>query len=102
MTLSLKHDVKLHPLGPQMALAFPIVASVYQALGYEGCQITSGAEGEHRPKSLHPLGRALDFRWPTEIHNQRYLLMQACKSALGPDFDVVDSRVCMHIEWDPR
>lgn len=62
----------------------------------EDIYITSVQEGTHSPGSLHPLGDAWDQR------KNRNVSIAEIKAYAGQDFDVVEERDHVHIEYDPK
>jgi len=98
----LKPGVDLRPLVPQMAIAYTIGCQVYREQANQVCTITSGAEGEHKVNSLHPLGKALDFRIRTLTVVQQQTILLALRSALGAQFDVVLEPTHLHVEFQPK
>ena len=57
--------------------------------------ITSGREGDHRPDSLHYLGRAWDMR-------KSGFTKAKLKRILGKDWDVIQYSWGFHVELDPK
>ena len=108
MILSLKPDVKLDGLTPQMALGCFIVASVFWSFRAT-CTVTSANDGKHGPNSLHSrngLCRACDFR-TKDFAGDKLALVTAIRDALGRDFDVVLEDIGgenehLHAEYDPK
>ena len=68
---------------------------------YEDILVTSIRDGNHMPGSLHYDGHAFDVRWPVH-YEDRDVLLDALRDALGPDFDVVGEADHIHIEYDPK
>lgn len=99
-TMSIKHGVRLEHMSPQAVLAACITASVLAKFNYDFV-LTSGAEGVHKPGSLHPQGRAFDFRTSRIIDSARAHILGEVREALGPEFDVVVESTHGHVEWDP-
>jgi hypothetical protein len=96
---------KTHPM---MFVAMFIVDTVLSTnYGIKECWITSGLDGKHGDDSLHPEGKALDFRtrnWPM---GKKKNIVTEIKKALGSDFDVVfesegKPQEHAHIEYDPK
>ena len=107
MKVSIKPDAKLsvpsrfvNP-GFVWAIAFPIIVSAYQELGYE-CVVTEGCGGTHSERSRHYDGLALDLRTNHMKADHRLELAVNLSTALGPEFDVVMESDHTHVEWDPK
>ena len=91
-------------LSPEMERAIgPIAAAHYSCGVTRGPLVTSGAEGEHSPGSLHYSGNALDFRTRDLTSYQVVCLVGRISQALGPDYDVLDEYdpPHLHVEYDP-
>ena len=56
-------------------------------------------DGLHMEGSLHFKNRAIDFDAPKKDPVGK---MRRWKAALGPDYDLVDSGECWHLEHDPK
>lgn len=87
---------------PEIAISYPIVATIYAQMGY-ACVITSGTdyvEGRH-PRSKHPPGLALDYRTNHVPENVRRMLADKIQQALGDEYDVVLKSNHIHTEFDP-
>jgi conjugal transfer mating pair stabilization protein TraG len=110
--LRLKSDVKIDKLQPQMVLCLSVVEAAFKDRGYYDTMITSGNDGVHMVGSLHPLGRALDFRTnmvQDMVAKKRGDVLRdialSIASAL-PGYDVLLEDVGLpnehlHIEFDP-
>lgn len=109
--LSLKDGVKINLLDPALNTKIFPLAHLWQAffpLDTDGMTVTSGYEGHpgdgvHMVDSLHYARRAVDLRIRdvdvAVIHNG---FCPAARLLLGPDFDVVQERDHIHIEYDPK
>lgn len=107
MKVSIKPDAKLsvpsrfvNP-GFVWAIAFPIIVSAYQELGYE-CVVTEGCGGTHSARSRHYDGLALDLRTNHMKPDHRAELAMNLTAALGPEFDVIMEADHLHVEHDPK
>lgn len=106
----IKTGVDLRNLTPQMALAYTEACWVYYKTGGYECVITSAFDGVHSANSLHSrdgLCRALDLRTQHLSADDRVLIVQRIKIALGPQFDVVMEDVGLsnehaHVEFQPK
>ena len=100
--LTVKKGVSLRKVAPQMVLAAVVVDGIYTRFGVEECCITSGDDGQHGANSLHPEGKALDFRTRTIPESYRHGVRACTDAALGGDYDVVLESDHMHVEYDPK
>ena len=118
--LTLKKDVQVQLLQPQMVLAAEVVNACYQNVGVKICQITSGSDGAHMSGSLHYQGRALDFSLLTvNSMEKRVTLVLQVESSLGPQYQVLyeaptkpdslparlfwkSSVLHLHVEYNPK
>lgn len=105
MVISIKPNVNLRGLSPQMALAVPIIASVYEKHGAKQLRITGGCEHVkgRTAHSRHYSGEALDFGiiFLPKTLNKRSLV-QSLARCLGPQYDIVLKSNHIHIEFDPK
>jgi len=103
----IKTGVDLRVLAPQWAIAYPIIRDSFQNRGYS-CVVTSGNDSHaDKPKSLHPSGRALDFRTRHIPMIDKVPIVNDIKKALGEQWDVVlesvgQDREHLHAEFDPK
>lgn len=100
---AIKHDVRLDNLSTQMLLAALIIIGVFNKYGFDGV-ISSGSEGHHSRKSLHPRGNALDWRTraigvPESVSKE---IADELRARLGPHFDVLWKPSHIHTEYDPE
>ena len=100
MTIRLKRGVFL--TGRSTVLFDMILAArtAYAKMGKD-VVITSGAEGTHRPDSLHYKGRAIDLRTRHLTDAERVEIMDDMKAALGSDFQTLFEGDHFHLEYDP-
>jgi len=108
---SLKVGVDLRSLAPQWGIAYPIIQSIFNARGYS-CVVTNGNERTPKqlaakPNTLHPSGKALDFRTKHIPVMEKAHLRDDIIVALGPQWDVVLENMGLdqehiHIEFDPK
>lgn len=112
-SFTVKDGVILTNVHPKMLEAWPVVARVYAAMGFD-TTITSGRDGKHMEGSLHyaELMRATDFRtWADKKGTQmsdsmketlKKEVQRELDDVFGPDqFDVVLSPINLHVEFDP-
>ena len=102
----LKHGVELRGLSPVWGVAYPIIRDVFRDYGY-ACVITSANDSTHGPNSLHYKGKALDFRTKHIAVMDKARVIDAIRTALGAQFDVVFESVGLpnehaHVEHDPK
>lgn len=102
----IKSGVDLRILAPQWAIGYPIIQQCFLSRGYS-CVVTSGNDSVHGTNSLHPSGRALDFRTKHIPMIDKVPLLNAIKTALGAQWDVILENVGMdnehcHAEFDPK
>ncbi len=99
VVLTIKAGVRIKGLHSAMVRALPIVEDVY---GTVECVITSGADGKHMFGSLHPRGKALDFRTRNLPSGALGGVIDAIRQRLGPDYDVIKEKDHLHVEYDPK
>lgn len=99
--MQIKPGASLAKLTPQMALAAYMVDSLSYRLGI-ACTITSGSDSTHKDGSLHYTGNALDFRSRDIPPQKMVMLIHKIRASLGADFDVVEEKDHLHIEYDPK
>ena len=87
-----------------------IAAAVVNAANILGLSvdmvITSGLEGQHKPGSLHSVGKALDFRTKHLSKPDTHALIAEGHKRLGAEYQVIleaegKANEHLHIEWDP-
>ena len=99
--ISLKHDVEINGIRPEIALAIAITHSVMIRRGWD-LVVTSVRDGTHMEGSRHYSGCAFDVRTNFLKPEQISLLRNELAGALGPDFDVVIEPTHCHVEFDRR
>jgi hypothetical protein len=97
----IKPGVDIAGIRPEMALAYPMIQYVFHKFG-SPCVITSSKEGKHMIGSLHYVGQALDFRSRNIAAHNKGGLIAALREALGSQFDIVDRKTHIHIEFQPK
>lgn len=100
--LKIKDGVRITKLHPEMVRVLPTIGQAFEKQGAKEYVITSGEEGNHMVGSLHPEGKALDFRNWAVSETRVPAVVRALKARLGPDFDVVSEPTHIHIEFDPK
>jgi hypothetical protein len=99
--LTLKPDVRITGLRPEIILAIVAAERAYAEIGCE-LMLTSGIEGQHGRGSLHFAGCAVDFRTQNVPADKLQPLVEKIRYALGADFDVVLEKNHCHVEWQPK
>jgi conjugal transfer mating pair stabilization protein TraG len=104
-----KPGVNLSGVSEKMWPAFDTVTLAAKGLNLPAPVVTSGRDGRHMVGSLHPSGRALDFRGNNISVTQGRQLATLVGRRLGPDYDVAfetfphdPSRNHLHAEYDPK
>lgn len=99
--MSLKSDVKIAVLTPQIVLAVIIVQSIYSDLKLPFV-ITSLTDGKHMPRSKHYVGGAFDIRTNNIGNSTVNSVLKLIRESLTSDFDVVRHSTHIHVEYDPK
>jgi len=94
--LTLKPDVRIFGLRPEIVLAILVAERAYAEIGCE-LMLTSGVEGTHSAGSLHYAGSAADFRTLNVAPDKLKPLVEKIRGALGAGF-----RCAPGIEPPPR
>jgi conjugal transfer mating pair stabilization protein TraG len=107
--VAVKPGTNIRSLDPAIVTAISSVASTTHNLGFAPPTITSGQDRHHQRGSLHPVGRALDFRGNNLSTTQGSLLAGGVMQRLGPNYDVFfevsrsdPSNNHLHVEFDPK
>lgn len=102
-------SVKANRIHPEIFRALYDVARCYESAGAKSVTITSLNDAQHRPGSLHYIGRAVDVRTHDLPFNGagKRNLRDAIARYLGPGFDVIledlgGPREHLHVEYDLR
>lgn len=105
----IKQGVKLSGTDRSMGPVLGAVTLSGRELGLPGAVVTSGQDGRHKHDSLHPEGKALDFRGNNISVAQGRAWAGSVKSRLGSDYDVIfetfphnPERNHLHFEHDPK
>lgn len=107
--ISLKPDVDIRGVAPEMVIGLMVVQPIINNHGAE-CVVTACKDGKHKDGSLHYKGLAMDIRSKTLIPKDLPNIVQELRLALGPQFDVVlegentpgASAQHIHVEFDPK
>ncbi len=97
----LKPDISPLGMKSEALLAVVVADSVYRECDCE-LMLTSITDGKHMEGSLHYKGLAFDCRVSNVPQRYRAQLPQLLRSALGPQYDVVDEQTHIHVEFDPK
>lgn len=101
MGLALKPGVDPEGMRPEILLAVMVAADVYSEAGKD-LVVTSLLDGDHRAKSYHYNGLAVDLR----IHNldkvTQSTVTAKLRQRLTTDYDVVLEPDHIHIEFDKK
>ncbi len=97
----IKHGVKLKGIQPEMAIAYTIIVSIYQKFN-QVAVITSAFDGTHKENSKHYTGNAIDIRCRMFTSEEKQMVTNEIRNALGGEFDVVNEIDHIHIEFDPK
>ena len=108
--VSVDHGSRITSLDRSMFPAISSVAAASRDLGLPRPVITSAQDGVHTaPGTLHPDGKALDFRGRNISVAQGQQLEVRVQRALGPDYDVDfethrknPANNHLHVEYDPK
>ena len=108
--VSVDHGSRITSLDRLMLPAISSVAAGSRDLGLPAPVITSAQDGVHTaPNTLHPDGKALDFRGRNISVPQGQQLEVRVQRALGPDYDVDfetfrnnPANNHLHVEYDPK
>jgi conjugal transfer mating pair stabilization protein TraG len=105
----IKPGTNIRTLDPHLAPVITDVAAETRGLGLGAPTITSGQDRHHKRHSLHPQGKALDFRGHDITIPQGQLLAGRVRQDLGPDYDVQfetfpkdPDNNHLHVEHDPK
>ncbi|MCY4524310.1 MAG: hypothetical protein OXB84_06190 [Halobacteriovoraceae bacterium] len=97
-----EYKTSLEGLKPQIAKIEKIVDQVFQSVAGRDAIITFSTNGVHSQNSLHYSGNAIDLRTRDLSPGQVDQVVKRLRKALGEDYDVVDERTHIHIEYDPK
>ena len=89
--------VNIEALHPKMKDRLTDIETIYTSFHTE-LVITSGKDGVHSQHSLHYEGKAVDLRTWNILDS----VIQALKTKLGPEYDVILEKDHIHVEWDPE
>ena len=87
---------------PQLIKALDVVDATWRVFVGHEVTVTSVCDGVHMNGSKHYVGDAADLRVWDLTAIQRHRMPARLREALGPDWDVVDEKDHIHIEYDPE
>ena len=101
--LAIKEGVSLSGLRPEMLVALQVADGVYSQHDVE-CVVTSGTDSKHGNGSLHYVGLAVDLRIRDFASKNVTVVsvVRQLKNLLGKQYDVVQERTHIHIEFQPK
>lgn len=94
-------------IGAEMMFVNDVVDEVYEHFGLGEGTVTCGIEGWHSRTSLHPKGKAQDYRtWGLDgkqlSRQDKMEIANMIRLKLGPDFDVIIEKDHIHVEFDKK
>ena len=104
---TIKKDVNLLGLAPQMFPALLVVYDIFNEFGLD-CRLSSGVEGKHMKHSHHYKGCAFDISLTRVDKMYHDRILKFTRERLSNQFQAVlsldkDGNVlCLHCEMDPR
>ena len=101
-TIRVKEDVRFERIHPSIGSAIDKARIVWERNGIDELWITSLSDGVHEVGSLHPLGCAVDFRKWNVPERLRAVVVQELRADLGSQYDVLESPLNFHAEWQPK
>jgi hypothetical protein len=104
--VTLKPGVRVTGIKPELVVALMVAQSMFDGV-QATMTVTSLVDGAHSQNSLHYKGFAVDLRSKNLSDDQKGTVLQALKSALGSDFDIILEGVGtpnehFHLEYDPE
>ena len=96
--LSLGEKCRIGGIAPELLVAIMVMRDAYRGWAQE-LNIYHVTDGNHMVGSLHYIGHALDATLPGVNAS---LKLRGLRKALGPDFDVVDEKTHLHVEYQPK
>jgi hypothetical protein len=99
--MTLKPGVRITGIKPETLVALMVCNDVYKSLGYE-MVVTAVCDGVHSRGSIHYVGMAFDLRTSNLRAESIPLIVKAIKDQIGMDFDVLDEKDHVHVEFQPK
>jgi hypothetical protein len=103
--MRIKPGVKLSGIRPEILVAIQVADELWREYCPDGVTITSVMDGhDHKPKSLHRKGLAVDLRIVMDIHPDDWRqVAKRLQERLGEEYDVVleTNPPHIHVEHDP-
>lgn len=96
--MKILNNQEIENLRPEILIALRLFDYFCSAEGYL-LQVTWTTGGKHGKRSLHPKRRAFDA---LPLAKAGAYIIAACRQVLGPDYDIVEEKDHLHVEWDPK
>ena len=95
--------VDFNGMRPQASFALSVAMMIAKEQGIL-LVLRSMCDGKHSRKSLHYQGNAFDLWWAhiEDDNARRRKFYGALAVAIGSQYDVVDERTHVHVEWQPK
>lgn len=98
MSLSIKADVRVFGLRPEILIALIVAEGVYRDAGFD-LVLTAGIDGNHAAGSSHYQGEAIDLRTSTIPEDKRAGILAEIIKRLTPDYFAQVEVDHFHIQW---
>lgn len=95
-----QQSARVYGMQTPILLAIMMAAPIFEKYGVD-LVITSGMEGRHGLRSMHYLGYAVDFRNRDIKVTERGQIIVALQDALGPDYQVINEKDHIHVQFRP-
>lgn len=100
--MKIKEGVKLTGMSAEILLALIIAQATAKLFDvYYRITITSVTDGKHGKGSLHYIGNAADIRSKDMDFESEHFVM-LLREALGKNYDVINEKDHIHIEYQPK
>ena len=97
-----KEGVQFDHMYPQIEKILPFLDEVHQKIAGRDAIIISARDSQHIATSKHYEGKALDLKTDDITEVQVEKITVKLQNKLGGDYDVVNEKTHIHIEYDPR
>jgi hypothetical protein len=87
---------------PEIQHAMHVADALSKAVSGKEILITALFDGTHKKGSKHYEGNAFDIRKWHYNNDQLHSLLINLKENLGPDYDIIEEKTHIHIEYDPK
>lgn len=99
----LKNGVKIKGIQPETVMGIMFAESIWKTLGTnDPLFITSVTDGKHMDNSLHYKGYGFDIRTNFLSNAQKMVLFESLKKYMDLEFDIVNEKSHIHVEFDPK